>query len=493
MIEGSVRGNFRFLNFSANSQSISATTINANNFYGFFDAKYIGTGDTPNWVTNTEVGYLSNLTSNTQTQINTKASTLNTYLTYDNNQSISNYLFVTTGENVTISSDTTYYYVNIDFASLEVGVVDDTPLPDAFGRVNNYNPSGWNDTYPNRATVIRMSPNQTMFLTGLVGGVGGRICYLINNSNNLIILPNTSPNSSVGNKFISTYYLRPYKTVKLIYFGINWRFLEYFPTLGMDYSDNLKSIDYESGAFGANFKPSYPLKSDYFVFSAMTSIMSDTRSRPFWRGDNYAMDIFAYGINQNTAANNRSVWGWGLSQFTNNQTLKYSGKSNTFISSFGILNFLLPLSGSTVLVAGWQNSNFAYGYSAATNGYTSFPNLGGGIFFLSDVNLSTNLIAAVQTPDGNTITGLTSTSYQFNSTIGIHTINSSGSSYGKSTFFSVSDERVTNVITHTGLTQNSPFGVWGYANNRTLNSTNINSGRNIIKVTSPSFATDFLK
>jgi hypothetical protein len=160
------------------------------------------------------------------------------------------YLFVTTGENVTISSETTYYYVNINFASLDVGVVDDTPLPDSFGRVNNYNPAGWNDTYPNRATVIRMSPNQTMFLTGLVGGEDGRICYLMNNSNNLIILPSNSTNSLVGNKFIEPYCLRPYKTVKLMYFGINWRLLEgspinQGPISGMDYFDNLKSIDYE--------------------------------------------------------------------------------------------------------------------------------------------------------------------------------------------------------------------------------------------------------
>ena len=504
MKEGVIQGSLNSYGFSANSNQISATTINATNFYGFFDAKYIGTGDTPNWVTNTEVGYLNGLTSNTQTQINTKAEKTNTYLTYEQNQGLVNQLFVTTGENVTISSDTNYYYANIEFASFDVGVVYDTPVPDSSGRVNNYNPTGWDGTYPNKSTIIKITPNSTIFLTGIAGGVSGRICYLTNLSNNLVILPETSTHSEPNNRFQTTYFLRPYKTVKLIYLSSAWSLIERSTTYGMDYADNLKSIDFENGFFGKNFNGRIPSKSDYFTLSGHTSLIGSAPSSTYfawWRGDSGDRLVFhnLSITDPPTVPATRNNWFWSMSQNTNTSTLKFSGKSNTFIVNIGSsYEGTILQTGLSTTVIGWQNSNNSYGYSAATNGYTKFPNFNGGVFLINDYYFSqSNMIACVQTPDGLNITANTNISLIVASTatkkIGIHTINNSGNSYGISSFFSVTDQLVGATIIHTGLTENSSFGVWGYANQTSTNSLGIVGNLSLNNIAYPSFATDFLR
>ena len=107
------------------------------------------------------------------------------------------------------------------------------------------------------------------------------------------------------------------------------------------------------------------------------------------------------------------------------------------------------------------------------------------------------MIACVQTPDGLNITANTNISLIVASTatkkIGIHTINNSGNSYGISSFFSVTDQLVGATIIHTGLTENSSFGVWGYANQTSTNSLGIVGNLSLNNIAYPSFATDFLR
>ena len=93
-----------------------------------------------------------------------------------------------------------------------------------------------------------------------------------------------------------------------------------------------------------------------------------------------------------------------------------------------------------------------------------------------DTRLSNSPITCVQTNDGSFITGTTSitdistSSYAF----GIHTINFSGNSYGKSSFFTYNyttkTMKIENEIMHTGYTLNANYGSWGYYNGRQTDS-----------------------
>ena len=463
-------------NLSAQSQFTSASTINSNNFYGFFDAKYIGTGNTPNWVTNQELTFLTGLTSDTQTQILTKASKNNVYLTYEDNQTDINYRFLTSGYNTTVSSDTNYYYANIELSSLEVGVIYDYPSGDINYTINNYSPTGWNDGYPNNATEIRMSPTNTVILTGIAGGTDGRVCVLRNLSQNLIILANTALSNSVNQfTFPNLYYfLRPKMSVTFIYITEKWVFLNNDYDNGMDFTERFGNARTEEGItqLGSN-NPQIctPASFDYFTLSGNTNNISPTTNKSISFYYDGGLFIFV-----NNIVTSPQTWGWSLSN-NYNKSLNISANTNTiFVKSTLKIFSTYPYSGTPALVYGWQNLNNSAGYSTITNSFTSFPNFNGGIFFIMDTRFSNSPITCVQTNNGSTITGTTDIvningGYSF----GIHTINYSGNNYGNSTFFtyntSSSTMKIQNVINHTGLTLNSNYGAWGFNNGRVQNST----------------------
>jgi hypothetical protein len=474
-------------NLSAESQFASATTINSGNFYGFFDPKYIGTGNTPNWVTNQELTFLTGLTSNTQTQIIGKASKDNVYITYEDNQSNINYRFLTSGYNTTVSSDTNYYYANIELSSLEVGVIYDYPSGDNDKTINNYSPTGWNDGYPNNATEIRMVPTRTIILTGISGGTNGRICVLRNLSKHLIILSNSSL-SNTSNRFIlpnSYYFLRPTMSVTFIYTSGNWTFLNYDYNNGMDFTERFNNYKMEFATIYWTFSQiSFPVPAffDYLSLSGhVNNILPATRNViPF----HYQGGLYIMPRNLTTSP---STWGWSLSN-NDDKSLYYSGNTNTIFFNTGLLlNTPYSYSGTPALVYGWQNLKNSIGYSAATNSLTSFPNFNGGIFFIMDTRFSNSVIYCVQTNDGSSITGNTSISNMIGDySFGIHTINFSGDSYGLSTFFtynpSVQTMKIEAEVPHTGHTLNSNYGYWGFNNGRVTNSVGLTTNSCLINL-----------
>lgn len=477
----SVEGSLYFKsNLSAETQFASASTVNSNNFYGFFDSKYIGTGNTPNWVTNSELTFLTGLTANTQFQISQRASKNNIYITYEDNQNDINYRFLTSGYNTTVSSDTNYYYTNIELSSLEVGVIYDSPSGNSERVINDYSPTGWNDGYPNNATEIRMNPTRTIILTGISGGTNGRICVIRNISKHLVILSNTSLSSSVNqfNLPNSFYFLRPKTSVTFIYSINRWVFLNYDYNLGMDYNERFGYSRIESAVGDVvtnNSNLTIPVLFDYISLSGNTNnILPTTRNTVSWLNDTLGIQFWPRNI-----ATSPSTWGWSLSN-NYDKSLYYSGKTNTFYVNIGLSIFApQAYSGTPAFVFGWQNMSVPLAYSAATNSLTTFPNFNGGIFFVSDVRMSNSPFYCVQTSDGSSITGQTSIASIQSGTygFGIHTINYSGDNYGESTFFtynsSSSTLKIEGTIGHTGYTTSSTYGYWGMNNGRVTNSTSL--------------------
>lgn len=127
--------------------------------------------------------------------------------------------------------DWTLTDADVDTARLALGTVTAAPSTSQ----NDYSPTGWDGTHPSKATVLRISPTATINLTGLAGGIEGRVARLVNGTGatgatgRLIILPNESASSSAANRFSFTrrtpVLLFPGDSIDLLYDGTasRWR------------------------------------------------------------------------------------------------------------------------------------------------------------------------------------------------------------------------------------------------------------------------------
>lgn len=93
---------------------------------------------------------------------------------------------------------------------------------------NNYNPTGWDEAEPAKATTLALNPSASIVISGLAGGVSGRLAILRNTSvDRLIILPDESTDSLAANRFAirNPVFLLPGASVTLQYDGASsrWR------------------------------------------------------------------------------------------------------------------------------------------------------------------------------------------------------------------------------------------------------------------------------
>lgn len=103
----------------------------------------------------------------------------------------------------------------------EYTVVSDAPSADQ----NNYNPTAWDGTQPQKATVLQVSPTATIRITGLAGGTSGRFAILRNGtsgtSGEMILLEHEGAGSTAANRFAFSdglpRFLMPGDSVVLIY------------------------------------------------------------------------------------------------------------------------------------------------------------------------------------------------------------------------------------------------------------------------------------
>lgn len=137
-------------------------------------------------------------------------------------------------------------------SSLVLSVVAATPGADQ----NDYNPTGWDGTEPAKATVLALAPTASVVISGLAGGVDGRIAILQNRSTDrLIIVPDESTASTAANRFAmrNPVFLMPGASLTLVYDGAasRWRAIAASGGLGFGaffdvYEDFLGSV----GTFG---------------------------------------------------------------------------------------------------------------------------------------------------------------------------------------------------------------------------------------------------
>jgi hypothetical protein len=204
------------------SQSISATTISAGTFYGgSLSATYVGNQN----VTNQEFIYLSGTTGYVQTQINNLVNKNAVLLTTQSDDFLTNDRIVSSGNNINFGYTSTHLGISASFPSIEVGTIG-VSLSSSQTAITNFNPVGWNDSVTNSTNII-ITGNSYSIISGLVGGVNGRIAIISNFGSGLVILENNSSATTVGNQFKFSsnfpYFLHNNRSITLIYYsGLGW-------------------------------------------------------------------------------------------------------------------------------------------------------------------------------------------------------------------------------------------------------------------------------
>lgn len=158
------------------------------------------------------------------------------YLTLGLNSDLTNERNFTPGENLvgTDGGANGNYTLAAQIGAFTPTSITVTPS----GRNDNYNPTGWNGTYPNKATTIFINATAACIYSGLQGGADGRKVTFVNVSDNIVIFENESPNSSAANQFMfaqrSAFFLLPGRSVSMIYSNV----------LNMWIADTAYSFDY---------------------------------------------------------------------------------------------------------------------------------------------------------------------------------------------------------------------------------------------------------
>lgn len=94
------------------------------------------------------------------------------------------------------------------------------------GNQNDFSPAGWDGTNPSKKTLLSISGSTSVKITGLAGGIDGRMVVLQNDSPDfLIILEDQSTSSQAANRFDfrNPIFLLPNGTVTMLYDGHSQR------------------------------------------------------------------------------------------------------------------------------------------------------------------------------------------------------------------------------------------------------------------------------
>ena len=453
------------------SDYISASTFTTNSgFFGKISSVYIGSGNTPNWVSDQEFSYLSASTSNLQLQINEKPSNIEPYITFSGDGKLSNSKIISAGTNVLFYSSSTHFATSAQFKQLNLNVVVDTPTLNSNYTVNNYSPLLFSGNFPNRAANIIMVPSQPFIqITGLSADtyLKSRYVTITNKGNGIIYFSALSTGSTSINRFNITdgttlgYFLGPNKSISFIHNGTNWIQLSNSNVkYGLQNFSILEDMtDYASTvASGANRL----YNNDFLSYSGVGPTASSTNGGALLVGENaFRMNLY----NPDTLGSplHRQMIG----SFGNKIGYQFSGESNLMVTCPSI--GASALTASFVLTSGFiGDTTLSTTYSARTNNnINNFPNYSGGSFWISDFSGSSFLRYAVQTSDGSSIVSTTNIPpSNISLLLGVYTINGSQSSFGTSCFFyrpfvttttgiTSSDLIIYNPIIHTGNTAQS--------------------------------------
>jgi hypothetical protein len=493
----SIYGNFNNDGFSSTSYSLSATSISANTFFGDIGASFIGSGNPANFVTNQEFSYMSATTGNVQTQINTKTSNLENYLIYSGDNSVlTNSYKIVPSLNLTSYTDNNFFYLDAKVNALSWNTIYHQTSGGTNGVLTNYSPPGWNGTYPNLATEILIDPLSVINIQTLSGNAAGRICKLTNVGKYPIIISNSfgineqtsavgTPQTIVFSRTISDFVLKPSCSVSFIHSGTYWYCMDKSSTNGWDYIDRFTNVwrdvqttNFNSTSSNSRNPMSLPRPTKYFTISAHTDNLPNIRNatRNLIYGFQYGLNLSFFVNNFDLVPQTKFI---SVGQYNRNNILTEPNKMIMFDSVYSVGS---SIPGNPITMFGFQNSNNSFGYSAATNSFTSFVNFNGGIFFLNDSGFSSSMIYCVQTNDGSSITGVTNlvtNGVSFAANLGMCVLTPSGSSSGETIFYTKNN--TTNVYTiypkviHTGSTIVAYPSIYMYVN-RNVTATYSSSG-----------------
>jgi len=174
------------------------------------------------------------------------------YLTLATDATLTNERVMTMGENMSAVDGGAggLYTVTGQIGAFAPNSITVTPG----SRQDNYNPTGWNGTYPSKATTIFLNPTTHFVLGGLQGGTEGREVDLVNISEKLIIIEHLGTGSSAANRFrfgnAMAFFLLPGRQIKL----------KYNTTLNQWLAQNSMTFDYFDD-FTADVNSSYASQS----------------------------------------------------------------------------------------------------------------------------------------------------------------------------------------------------------------------------------------
>lgn len=453
------------------SDYISASTFTSNSgFFGKISSVYIGSGNTPNWVSNQEFSYLSASTSNLQLQINEKPSNSESYITFSGDEKLTNSKILSAGTNTLFYSSSTHFSISSKFQQLNLNVVVDSPTIDSNYTINNYSPPLFSSNFPNRAANIVMVPSQPFIqITGLSADtyLKSRYVTITNQGNGVIYFSSLSTGSTSLNRFniiggeTIGYFLGPNKSISFIHTGNNWIQVS---------SNNVKNglqnysilddmTDYGTAvSSGANRL----YNNDFLSYSGVGTTPNSTNGGALLVGESgFRMNLY------NPDGLGTPLHRQMIGSFGNKISYEFSGNSNLMITAPSIGTS--ASTSSFILTSGFiGDTTLSTTYSARTNNnINNFPNYSGGSFWISDISGSSFLRYAVQTSDGSSIVSTTNISpSNIFALLGVYTINGSQSSFGTSCFFYKplvfnasgvisSDLKIYDPISHTGITSPS--------------------------------------
>ena len=166
--------------------------------------------------------------------------------------------------------------------ALYYGILTSTPSTNQ----NDYSPAGWDSSNPNKKTVINISGSTSVKITGLTGGVDGRVCIIKNASSDfLVILEDQSASSQAANRFDfrNPIFLIPNGSVTIIYDGVSSRWEPMGSSGGIGYGaffDDYEDFLGDSGKWGV-------VASGTGASSQISTYLQNTTERPIgiWQSD----------------------------------------------------------------------------------------------------------------------------------------------------------------------------------------------------------------
>lgn len=150
---------------------------------------------------------------------------------------------------------------------------------------NDYSPAGWDSSNPNKKTVISISGSTSVKITGLTGGIDGRIAVFQNDSSDfIVILEDQSASSQAANRFDfrNPIFLVPNGTITLIYDGHSQRWEPIGSSGGIGFGsffDDYEEFLGDIGRWGT-------VASGTGAATAISTYLQNTTERPIgiWRG-----------------------------------------------------------------------------------------------------------------------------------------------------------------------------------------------------------------